>query len=401
MAYKPKGSVVELNEEKRTFGGYLTVEIKDKQGDVLPIEKIKELRILDIMKERNAPITLGHRDYPFAKFLDFKYTTREIKGEEVPAVWFEGEVFNHYKTDDEAWRNLKEWKEKEIPIETSISWSKEESEIQCEGATCANVWSKFGIVSLAVLPPTEGAANTAATVEAVSSAKSTGDTSVKFSQLCPEGKAEPCGECQCNFLKTGNAEERKACRASVEEPKTGGNDMPDKTGKKGEMETDPETQATAETMAAEQEQPVEEKQTLPEDDPLARIEALLRKVLEAVSTKTTEEEKTPEEEAAEKAKMEEGEKPEETDEETSYEKALTPDAVKKLIDEGISSGIKSKLEELGIKQTAETPDQKAKGEKGIAKHPAEEQASTTILGTELAAMSDDELLSKIEGGDFL
>ncbi len=38
-----KGSIVEVSEHDRKFGGWLTVEVKDRQGDILPISRIKEL----------------------------------------------------------------------------------------------------------------------------------------------------------------------------------------------------------------------------------------------------------------------------------------------------------------------------------------------------------------------
>lgn len=169
---KGSGIIETINSKERTFSGWLTVEIKDRQGDVLPISKIKELGILDIMVKRHAPITFGHADYPFAEFKSFEYDTREVNGEPVEGVRYDAKAHSDYDTDDLAWKSLQKWKDEGKEIHSSISWSKEGFNPVCDDkGECYKEWEKFGILSLAILDPSSPPANSEAPITAMASAK--------------------------------------------------------------------------------------------------------------------------------------------------------------------------------------------------------------------------------------
>ncbi|MFV2040882.1 MAG: hypothetical protein ACC644_02725 [Candidatus Hydrothermarchaeales archaeon] len=430
-SFSAKGRITEINEEKRTFGGWLTVEIKDAQNDILPIQRIKELGVLNVMKERNAPITMGHRDYPFAKFTGFEFRQKEVDGKDVDGVWFTAEAYNHHKTDDEAWNSLKEWKRQGKEINTSVSWSKEAADLECEGKQCANVWKDFGLLSLAVLPPSETPANAEASIEMVSGAKSIKGLSFKFSNLCPSGKAEPCGECPLTFLKTGeHSAEYITCGGSAGETKNqilikGGGDVP----KKEEI-GDPE-----EKPKIKPDNPVEGKAGGSEQEtPLAAIEAMLTKIYDALMSKQ-EPEDDPQTHEEEAEKVEDGDEDEDEDEDPGADEKVegyqSADGTFHPIRESegysdskpgsqsprtrqrrrvqrrgsssmetlVAKAVTAELDKLGIKKVI-TPGQTAKAGKGISKLPIEEGAKGVITGTELAKMDDKELLTKIEGGEF-
>ncbi len=173
-------------------------------------------------------------------------------------------------------------------------------------------------------------------------------------------------------------------------------------------------------------QPVEKQDG--QENPLAAIESMLTKIYEAIMSKQDEPEKepqTPEEEVEEKGEHngDVNEDPEPDEKVEGYMSGGVfhpirddPDYSESRAGEGrgrrmgsargassmdtlVAKAVKAELQKLGIKET-KTPGQKTKGEKGIAEHPAEQGAKGVITGVELANMTDAELMTKIEGGEF-
>ena len=108
-SYTP--GVAILDKEKRIFSGWGTVEIRDDEGEILPVEYVE--KVLKIMEERGpggALIGIAHGRNGIqtpGKTLAQIVTKYKLEdGREVPAVWIVGQIHKHYKSDDEVWEKV-------------------------------------------------------------------------------------------------------------------------------------------------------------------------------------------------------------------------------------------------------------------------------------------------------
>ncbi|MFH7835148.1 MAG: hypothetical protein QXL51_00955 [Candidatus Aenigmatarchaeota archaeon] len=141
------------NEQDRLFTAWATVEIRDKQGEIVPIEAIKKslLALLD----RGAPLMLKHSNLHVGKILNAEIRTHPETNKE--GLYIYGKIFNHYKIDDEAWEKIKNGIFKGVSIGGISSTTNENGELD---------WVEPCEISL-----TENPANPLAMIEMVSMAK--------------------------------------------------------------------------------------------------------------------------------------------------------------------------------------------------------------------------------------
>ena len=97
-----KGSITNINKERRTFSGFSSVEIIDRQGDFLPISEFE--KVMPILMKRGALIMDSHSNHPVGKIIsyEFKDTDNNEKG-----LYLTAEIFSDYPTDNEIWEQIK------------------------------------------------------------------------------------------------------------------------------------------------------------------------------------------------------------------------------------------------------------------------------------------------------
>jgi len=99
-----------LNENDRVFEAYGTVEVRDQEGEIIPIEKELEPVLLTMMK-RGGNIIDGHSNRVVGKLLNYRKVMKQVEAsngpKEVPAIIITGQIHNDYRTDDEVWEDIK------------------------------------------------------------------------------------------------------------------------------------------------------------------------------------------------------------------------------------------------------------------------------------------------------
>lgn len=97
-----KGSITNINKERRTFSGFSSVEIIDRQGDFLPVSEFE--KVMPILMKRGALIMDSHSNHPVGKIIsyEFKNTDDNEKG-----LYLTAEIFSDYPTDDKIWEQIK------------------------------------------------------------------------------------------------------------------------------------------------------------------------------------------------------------------------------------------------------------------------------------------------------
>ena len=79
-----KSMTVLNHTDERFFEGYLTVEMKDKQGEITVVDEL--YKCLPIWMDRGAPITDTHSNRVVGKGINFMKTTFESEGVTYPAI---------------------------------------------------------------------------------------------------------------------------------------------------------------------------------------------------------------------------------------------------------------------------------------------------------------------------
>ncbi|MEM0142559.1 MAG: XkdF-like putative serine protease domain-containing protein [Candidatus Parvarchaeum sp.] len=91
-------------EDTRLIYGYASVEILDRQKDMVPVETLQKA-MLKYM-ERGAPLMYGHENKIIGKVINWNVTTSPDY--DVPAVEITAMINKGYKVDDEVWELIKE-----------------------------------------------------------------------------------------------------------------------------------------------------------------------------------------------------------------------------------------------------------------------------------------------------
>ena len=89
----------------RFFEGYLTVEMKDRQGEITVVDEL--YKCLPIWMDRGAPITDTHSNRVVGKGINFMKTTFESEGVTYPAIKITGKIHKDYELDASIWDKIK------------------------------------------------------------------------------------------------------------------------------------------------------------------------------------------------------------------------------------------------------------------------------------------------------
>lgn len=91
-----------LNDSMRSFEAWGSVDIVDKDGEVIPMEEFK--KIMPLVMDRGGNIIDGHTNKTVGKILGYEFKEKE-DGKD--GVLLTGKIFKHYPYDDEIWQKIK------------------------------------------------------------------------------------------------------------------------------------------------------------------------------------------------------------------------------------------------------------------------------------------------------
>ena len=80
-----------VNTGERYFEGYLTVQVKDKQGEVTIVDEL--MKVLPVWIDRGAPISDTHSNRIIGKGINYsKVEYKDKDGETYPAIKITGKI---------------------------------------------------------------------------------------------------------------------------------------------------------------------------------------------------------------------------------------------------------------------------------------------------------------------
>ena len=95
-----------IQGDDRFFEGYLTVQVKDKQGEITVVDEL--IKVLPIWMDRGAPISDTHSNRIIGKGISYAQTVYKNKeGEDLPAIKITGKIHKNYELDNEIWKKIK------------------------------------------------------------------------------------------------------------------------------------------------------------------------------------------------------------------------------------------------------------------------------------------------------
>jgi len=98
-------TILDATNENRFFEGYLTVEMKDKQGEITIVDEL--YKVLPLWMDRGAPITDTHSNRVVGKGINFMKTQFESEGVTYPAIKITGKIHKNYELDTDIWEKIK------------------------------------------------------------------------------------------------------------------------------------------------------------------------------------------------------------------------------------------------------------------------------------------------------
>jgi len=99
-------SMESVNSDERYFEGLLTVQMKDKQGEVTIVDEL--YKVLPVWIDRGAPISDTHSNRIVGKGISYSRTMVKAEdGEELPAIKIVGKIFKNYELDNLIWDKIK------------------------------------------------------------------------------------------------------------------------------------------------------------------------------------------------------------------------------------------------------------------------------------------------------
>ena len=94
-----------IGGDQRFFEGYLTVQVKDKQGEITIVDEL--IKVLPIWMDRGAPISDTHSNRIIGKGISYAKTVyKSAEGNEYPAIKITGKIHKDYHLDDEIWGKI-------------------------------------------------------------------------------------------------------------------------------------------------------------------------------------------------------------------------------------------------------------------------------------------------------
>ena len=95
-----------INPDKRIFKSWGSVEVKDLEGDFIPMDEFK--KIMPVIMERGAFLSDRHSNRIIGRILNYNFQDKTLDNGEVrEGLMLTCQVYKDYEIDDMVWEGLK------------------------------------------------------------------------------------------------------------------------------------------------------------------------------------------------------------------------------------------------------------------------------------------------------
>lgn len=106
----PKDEI--LNDRDRLVRSWMSVEVTDKQGDIVPVDQLK--KVLNTWFKRGATMMDQHTNRPIGRGLRWQESVHEETKK--PGIILDYQIFDDYSIDNQIWEDIKEGKRTGLSI---------------------------------------------------------------------------------------------------------------------------------------------------------------------------------------------------------------------------------------------------------------------------------------------
>ncbi len=135
--------ITEIKKESREFGGFASVKLIDKQGDLVPIAEL--MKVMGTLMKRGASIIDSHSNYVCGKILAYEERPTPPPDSK-PGIWIKAQIYDDYASDDEVWNAITRGEIKGF----SIGGRSTKSHKECDETSCYRVLDKFELFEVSV-----------------------------------------------------------------------------------------------------------------------------------------------------------------------------------------------------------------------------------------------------------
>ena len=169
-----KAFIKSINTTNRTFTLWASVDIRDRQGDRIPMEYLEQA--MPAFMERGSPIIDNHSNRQVGKVLQYRFKDKMVDGKPIPGMEIDGCIFEGYTSDDDVWDRI-------INSDTegaSIGGNALYADIQCDDTGCERILGPIEIYEITIASPTAKIVNPEATISKFNNTEKSEESEIYF-----------------------------------------------------------------------------------------------------------------------------------------------------------------------------------------------------------------------------
>lgn len=147
-----------LNPEDRMFKSWGSVEVRDRENDLLPMDEFR--KIMPVIMKRGGILMDRHSNRQVGKILNFEFKEKETSEGLKEGVMITGEIFRDYEHDDMVWQGIKDGLYKGL----SFGGRNKMKDVKFDKSGLTNILQKLEGFEFSLVP---GMGNQEATMEQV------------------------------------------------------------------------------------------------------------------------------------------------------------------------------------------------------------------------------------------
>ena len=102
----PVSEIEIVDNNARRFASYASVDVVDREGEVVPIDELKG--VMPTIMSKGGNIMDSHSNKKVGNILNYVFTTKQVDGEKREALVILGEIDDKTQLDDQVWSAIKD-----------------------------------------------------------------------------------------------------------------------------------------------------------------------------------------------------------------------------------------------------------------------------------------------------
>jgi len=181
-----KGEITDLNNEERIFSGWGSVQVVDRQGDIIPISEFKP--VMEKLMKRGASVIDTHTNHVVGKIINYEFK-KTSDGKD--GLYLTAKIFNDYPSDNEVWQGILNGEYTGF----SLGGRAGDKQLSCDNTGCHNILKDIEIWEFSIV---KKPANQLAIIDKIKKDEPVTSNTENITKF-----VRPCGSKWCVYSHTG------------------------------------------------------------------------------------------------------------------------------------------------------------------------------------------------------